>query len=511
MKIETQFTEDHQAKLTVQFSEEEWTGAKHRAAQQIAKRIRLPGFRPGKAPYNVIERTVGDNAILEAATELMVNERYQTILQEAGIKPYGSGSLESIDKNENPTFHFVVPLEAEITLGDYHAVRIPYELPSVTEDDINRTLDRLREQREVVEPVERPVQAGDQVTVLLSGRRIDAAEGQDSNLISERSQTINVLTEGEDDSGEWPFPGFSSQLIGMNVGEEKTQTYIFGDDYRFEAMRNMQGEFHAVIEAVKTRTLPGLDDDFAKSLGDFENLETLIKRVRENLTQQQSEQYNAFYNNQLIGLLVDQAAIKFPPPMLESEMNAMMDEFAAEVERSGMELATYLKTANTDEATLRESFRKDAERRLRFKLVVLEVGRREKIKVDPQQVQWPASMMMRRFNQNLSPKDARKVKSPEFTANLINSITADVFNQNTIEYLRGIARGESAADPSLMSVVEPDVAAPIEVSSEPVVEAQTEAETAPAVTEAAPEAPTPETESASETAEPASTGEEAQS
>jgi trigger factor len=144
LNIEQQALENHQVKLTVQIETSKLEEAKHRAARKISQRKKIPGFRPGKAPYPIIVRTIGEEAILEEALDLLVEDIYPRVIEEAKIKPYGPGSLENMPKLDPPTFEFIVPLEPEVSLGDYKSLRLTYKLKPITRKDINKVLDRPR-------------------------------------------------------------------------------------------------------------------------------------------------------------------------------------------------------------------------------------------------------------------------------------------------------------------------------------------------------------------------------
>jgi trigger factor len=169
LKIETETLDNHQVKLVVEADPDQLEIAKRKAARQIAKRIKIPGFRPGKAPYNVIERQVGEEAILDDAIEQLAQDLYPQALDEAGIKPYGPGTLEKIPSTDPPQFEFMVPLQAEVELGDYQSIRIPYEPDDVSEDEIEQTLKNIQDQQAVVEQVERSAEESDLVRIVLSG------------------------------------------------------------------------------------------------------------------------------------------------------------------------------------------------------------------------------------------------------------------------------------------------------------------------------------------------------
>ncbi len=211
LKIEKQITEDHQARLTVELEPQNLEEAKHRAARKISQKVKIPGFRPGKAPYPVVLRTVGEASILDEAMDILVNEKYPKIIEESGIQPYGPGTLENIQKLDPPTLEFLVPLEAEVTLSDYHKIRFPYELKSVTDEEVDHTIEELQDRMAILEPVDRPAQEADQVFVHLSAERKEVKEGQSLTLIKDREVPVTIDPADQDNSKEWPFPGFSQK------------------------------------------------------------------------------------------------------------------------------------------------------------------------------------------------------------------------------------------------------------------------------------------------------------
>ena len=462
MKIDTQFLEDHQARLTVEFEPEVLTAAKRRSAQQLAKKYKIPGFRPGKAPYHVIERFVGEESILEGAIELIVKDNYPKVLEESGIKPYGPGSFENVKGFEPPTFEFVVPLEAKVTLGDYRALRFPYELPGITDNDVSKVLDDLRDRQAVIEPVDRPVQSGDEVHLKLSAQRKKVEEGQNPALIEERDQTNVILKDGDDTKDEWPFPGFSQLLIGAVVGDEKNQDYTYPEDYTYENLRSVEAEFHATVKEIKSRTLPELNDEFAKSVSEFDTLAALQTRVRESLEENNLSQYNASYYEKIMMELLNQSTVKFPPQMLDREVEAMADEIAVRLEQRGLSLETYLKSRQMDEAAFRAETRPSAETRLKRSLILMEVGRKEKIEVKPDEVQMQTAETLKQMGRNLPEKEVRKLSNSDFIYQLVGNITADLFSQKTVELLRTIAKGE-APEPQ-PEAAQPKEATPAEVN-----------------------------------------------
>ena len=136
MKIEKEVLEDQQVKFTVEVDSDQLEASKRKAAKKIARRIKVPGFRPGKAPYQVIQRQVGDEALLEESIEILVNDVYPQVIEDAEIDPYGPGNLENVLSLDPVTLEFIVPLMPEVELADYHAVRLPYDPPEITDAEV---------------------------------------------------------------------------------------------------------------------------------------------------------------------------------------------------------------------------------------------------------------------------------------------------------------------------------------------------------------------------------------
>ena len=382
MKVETKILDNQQAEIVAEFEPQELETAKRRSAKQLAKRVRIPGFRPGKAPYDMIERTVGEEAIVDAAVEILVNDHYAQMLTDAELTPYASGSLEEVVSLDPPTFRFSVPLNPEVVLGDYQEIRQDYEAPVVMDAEVEEVLLDLQNRQAVFEAVERSIEAGDQVVLTLSGQRSEAKEDQPTQIVPERQQTIDVLADGADSSDEWPFPGFSAQLIGLAAGDEKTLLTVYPEDYAFEDLRDVEAEFKLTVQEVKSRTLPEMNDEFAQFFGEeFPTIEALRDRIRQNMEAEATRKYESEYTETLLQKILEVSNVKFPALMLDREVDGLYNEMKSNIESRGMDMETYLKMRSMDEAAFREELRPPAEERLVRNLLLLEIAGKDDIQV----------------------------------------------------------------------------------------------------------------------------------
>ena len=214
MKIETQPIEDHQVKITAELDTENFDQYKHRAARKIAQESKIPGFRPGKAPFDVVRRIYGDDMIEKQAVELLIDDVYPKVLDEAQVKPGGAGSLQDIISTNPPKFTFIVPLIPEVTLCDYKSMRQDYNLEPLSQAEFDKFINNLRKGTATAEPVERPVEADDLVYVKISGLLSEPREGEEAEIVKDRPYQV-VVGDDVDSDDAWPFPGFSNELIGL--------------------------------------------------------------------------------------------------------------------------------------------------------------------------------------------------------------------------------------------------------------------------------------------------------
>lgn len=477
MKIETETLDNHQVKLVVEADPDQLEVAKRKAARQIAKRIKIPGFRPGKAPYNVIERQVGEEAILDDAIEQLAQDLYPQALDEAGIKPYGPGTLEKIPSTDPPQFEFMVPLQAEVELGDYQSIRIPYEPDDVSEDEIEQTLKNIQDQQAVVEQVERSAEESDLVRIVLSGERLDPEEGQDPSLIRERTLPVIIEPEDADTTSEWPFPGFSRELLGTSADGEKIIEHVFSDDSPYESLRGTKARFNIKVEQVSSRTLPDLDDEFAISVSDFDTIEEFNNEVREELEASHKESYNREYDEQVIQQIIDQSSLKYPPQMVDHELEHLIADLEGRLAQQGLDLDTYLKINQQTEEELKAEMRETAEARLRRSLVIFELARKEDIQVPENEVQTETINTLDALSRSIPQDELRKLTSRDQIQNLVSNIMTDMLVHKTIEHIRAIASDNKslAANPEEVDDAEPEVEGKPEVEGVPEIESIPEA------------------------------------
>ncbi len=372
MKIEKQIQEDHSAKLIVEVEPEKMEQYKRRAATKLSSRSKIPGFRPGKAPYEVVLRQFGEGAVNEQAVDLFIDAEYSNILKEADVNPGAAGSLESIDSLTPPKFTFRVALAPEIDLGDYHSVRLPYEWKEPEQKEVDAAVEDLRQMYASTETVERVIEIGDYILLDVK------SEATELN----RTGFAAFVREEERDN-EWPFSGFTKQLVGLKAGENKTIKHKFPKDWDVEALKDKNAEIEVTIKTVRGVTLPELDDAFAKTAGVGETVDELKEVVKKDVESRSQAEYDDKYFVELIEKIKEGATIKYHEHTLEHEGEHVIQDLTNRLSQQGMDLETYFKVRETThEKFMEEEVNPVAKKRLERGLILDEVVRKEKIQID---------------------------------------------------------------------------------------------------------------------------------
>lgn len=445
MKIEVQPHEDHQAKIIAEFETTLIEEYKRRAARKIGRETRIPGFRPGKAPLDMVRRVIGEEALQQQAVEDMIDELYPKILEEAKVTPSGSGSLEEIISLDPPKFAFIVPLEPEVNLGTYKDIRLDYHLDPVTEQEVDEFLKRMQTSYATAEPVERPAGEGDLVYVKLSGVLTNPAEGEDANVFPERPAQFIIGTDIIQNR-DWPFPGFTDQLAGISADQEKTITYTFLEDEKDEALRGKEVKFTVVDQSVKALHLPDLDDNFAQTVGEFETIEALRKSVRTQLETSKKDETDDKYFVELLDKMVEGAEIKYPSHILDHEVEHLLEHLKEDLKQQGMEMDAYFKMLDTDrEKYIEEKVKPAALKRLARSLVLEEIGKQENIQLGEDDYKEAVNSTLDQLKAMPAPQKRKERVSQDMINSAAASALSRKYNDRVLERIKQIATGEAEA------------------------------------------------------------------
>jgi trigger factor len=361
-------------------------GAKHRAARRISEKKNVPGFRPGKAPYEVVLRSFGESVIVEEAVDLLLDEIYPKALEEAKVEPAAPGSLEKVeDLDKEPKFTFTVPLAPTVDLGDYRSIRMEYDWKEPGEEKLQEAIDELRRMYAKTEAVSRPIETGDFIMIDMKGVKAKAEEGEAAAF---DRPGMPVFVRDDQKADEFPFDGFSKELVGLSSGESKSFSHKFAKDHKDEKLAGQTVKFDVTVKMVRGTTLPEMSDEFAKQVGAFENVQAMRDAIKANISVQSKNDYDDEFFSKLLEKIKEGASIKYPPQVLDHEVEHVMEDLKSRLAGQGLDMAAYLKSKEMDEAKfLTDEARPVAVKRLERSLIMDEVAKAEKIGITPELLQ----------------------------------------------------------------------------------------------------------------------------
>jgi len=376
LKIATEPLEDRQLQLTIEVDEERAQQAMRRVARKIARQVNIPGFRKGKAPYELIVQRYGEDTVRQEAAEILAEAVYREALEQEEIEPYASAELDEVVLHP-VTFKFTVPLPPTVELGDYRDYRLKPQKIRVYKKEVQQALEQIREQNAILESVDRPVALDDGVVIDLVGRTAEEVEFL-------RADDVRMLLDAHSTD---PAPGFAEAIVGMEAGEERTFTLALPVEFPREELQGQEAEFTVRMTEVYESTLPELDDDLARTVGNFDSLEALEKHVREQLRQAAQEKADEEYTTQVLKAILEQAQVAYPPGMLVKTLDEVVEEFERAVKlEAHLSLEDYLHLRGQTMEELREELQPRATARLKRGLVLGEIVVRERLEVDEDEI-----------------------------------------------------------------------------------------------------------------------------
>ena len=428
MKVTTQEIADCEVLMTVEVDDKQKSKLLEKAARRIAKQVRVPGFRPGKAPYRVIVNKFGIEAIQNEAMEDLTKDIFQKALEQAEITPYAQASLDDVGW-EPLTMTVKVPVEPIIELGNYRDIRVEVEPPEITAEEIQEGLERLQDQQATYETVERAAQLGDQVKVQVSEKDLESGE----MLVEEREYNLTIQEPDE----ERDSPDIGTQIIGLTSGEHKLFNHTYPEDYFQENLAGKQVEVFAQAESVQQKNLPELDDDFVALIGDYDTLDELKEKVKDDVARQKQQAVDGKLMTEVIEQAMGLAEnVKWPAALEDQELDNAVEQQKQQASREGMDWQMYLQTQGKEEDEFRESLRAGVQDNLRQSLIMSKIIEQEALEVDPVELQRQAEFMV--MLSGGTQEASQAFTSPAGLRMLANNLLVEKANQR----LLSIAKGE---------------------------------------------------------------------
>ena len=442
MKIEKQNLENHEVKLDVSVEKEEFAPYMDKAAKKIARSQKIPGFRPGKAPANVIRNMFGEVAIAQEAFDMFLEEKYGAILDEAGVEPGAMGRLESLDDIVNPKFSLIVPLKATVDLGDYREIREEYVEEEVTDEEIEKALKELKEPYSSQEPFDGEIEDGNLVFVMIKGELDEPMEeGGTTELVKEMPYQF-VIGSDDDEGSAWPYPKYTQCLKGHKEGDVVTSVYTYPDDTVITSLKGHTATYTTTIQSVKKMVLPENDDEFASNFGK-DTFDDLMDELKKSLTESKKRDEENKYIETVVNKMSEIAKVEYSDAELKNEIDNRLDELKHNIEHRGIGFDAWLKMKKTDEKTfIEEEIKPVAEEQLKRKLIMSEFAKQEKIDLNFEDFQ-------NKYNELLTymQPQLEQAKNKHEREHMLGHIREDALNETYMGAVFGrliaIAKGEN--------------------------------------------------------------------
>ena len=370
MKVTVERTPESEAVLNVELDWAELEKASDRAYKRLAQQYTVPGFRKGHAPRTMLERMVGKEAIYHEGLDDLIETSYRDAVREHKLLPLAQPTIDHPEIEEGKPLIFTarVPVLAPVELGDYKTIRVEQPDTGVTDDEVGEVIERLRDNNAMWLPAERPAQIGDQVTMDLK--------------LTVGDRTVSDLHDNEFtlvDDREGIFKGMDEQIVGMSEGESKQFTTTIAEDYTNAELAGKEATYDVALKAVKFRELPEIDDELAKTAGDYETLDGLRAGVREQLERQKQSEARRQVRDAAVKLAVDGATAQVAPVLVQDELDVMIGELRRMLEQSRMSYEQYLVMTQKTEEQLREEMEPEARERVKRDLVLNAIADAEHI------------------------------------------------------------------------------------------------------------------------------------
>jgi trigger factor len=373
--------EDNKVRLDVEVPPEAVRKGVEAKVRELGRKVRVPGFRPGKAPRRVIENHLGRDYIYYEALQDKLPTWYSEAVVETDLRPIDRPEIhfdEPLDEKEGFKFSATVAVRPEATLREYKGVEVPREAIEVADEQVDEQLEQMRGQFATLAAVEdRPLEEGDFAIIdfrgegMTTGEPLEGGEAEDYMLEVGRGELL---------------PDFEQNLVGMRAGERKQFGVTFPLDYAEASLRGQTVLFHVHLKEIKERDLPPLDDEFAKEASEFETLEELRAAIREQLEDAEERRVEGEFRARVLDAVSKGADVEVPEVMVEDKVEEMLGSFERSLRAQGMEPEQYYQLAGTSAQEIKDRVRPDATDTVKKELTLDAVATAEDIRAGEDEV-----------------------------------------------------------------------------------------------------------------------------
>lgn len=389
MSLQVEKLEKNMVKLTIEASAEEFSAAIEKAYQKNKGKINIQGFRKGKAPRAMIEKMYGAGIFFEDAANFIIPEAYEKAAKESGLDIVSRPEIDVVEIGEGKPFVFTatVAVKPEVTLGEYKGIKVEKAEVSVSDEEVQAELDRVREQNSRTISVEdRAVEDGDIAVIdfegFVDGVAFDGGKGTDYSLTIGSHSFIDT---------------FEEQLIGKKLGEEVEVNVTFPEEYHAENLAGKPAMFKVKINEIKVKQLPEADDEFAKDVSEFETLEEYKADIKKSLLEKAEKEAATKKEDAVVEKAVAAATMEIPDALIDTQARQMAEEFAYRLQAQGLSLEQYFQFTGMDANKYLETLKPQALKRTETRLVLEAIVKAENITVSDEEFDAEVATMAKAY------------------------------------------------------------------------------------------------------------------
>lgn len=390
MNTSVEKLENSMVKLTVEVAADRFEKAVQSAYLKNRGKISIPGFRKGRVPRKLIEKTYGEGVFWEDAANELIPVAYDEAVQESGLEVMSRPDVDvtQIEGGKDFIFTAEVAVKPEVTLGDYKGLEVEVEKAEVTEEDVKAELDRVLEQNSrLVDVTDRAVADGDNVTIDFEGfvndEPFEGGQGDNYDLVIGSGSFIDT---------------FEPQLVGASIGDHVSVNVTFPEDYHAEDLKGQPARFEVDIKGIKVKELPALDDEFAQDVSEFDTLDAYKADLEKTILDRKESAAKQEKQQKAMEAAIANASMDLPEPMVELEAENMTYEFAQRLQSQGMNLDDYFKYTGQNMGTMKEQMKEQAGERIKSRLVLEAVAEAEKLDITEEEYEAELAKMAELYN-----------------------------------------------------------------------------------------------------------------
>jgi len=418
MNVKVEKQENSKVVLEFTMSKEDFEKALDKAFTKNAKYFKVPGFRNGKVPRNIVEKMYGEGVLYESVIEDTVDLAYADAIEANNLEVVSKPELDIKQIGKGKEFIYTVTfyVKPEATVKEYKGLEVEKFSTRVTKKDVEKELEVARDKNaRIVSVDDRDLKDGDISTIDF--------EGFVDGVAFEGGKAENFeLTIG---SGQF-IPGFEDQLIGMKIGEEREINVKFPDEYHADNLAGKDAMFKVKLISIKAKILPELDDEFAKDVSEFETLEEYKKDLEKKLKSQKETEAKMQKENKALEKLVENTEVNIPEAMIDSEVEKMVEQFSANLSYQGLTIEKYCEYMGSTLEDFKTNLRPNAKRDVTLKLALEYIAKVEDIKVEEQDIDKKVEDLVKEYG------DTANTESFKNNPNIRHYVTEQILQEKTI-------------------------------------------------------------------------------